>query len=321
MAPIRIAVIGVGKIARDEHLPSIGRDPRFALAALVSGSGAGVPGVPTFRDAAELYAAGPAIDAVAICTPPSARTELVRQAIDAGVDVLMEKPPTPTVGELRDLAAHAEARGRVLFTTWHSQYNAAVEALRDRLAGRKLRRLAITWHEDVRRWHPGQAWIWEAAGFGVFDPGINALSILTRVMPEPAFVRSARLLTPSNRAMPIAAEIAFTSRALAEGGALTASFDWRQAGEQTWEIAADLEGGSGHGTGDVTELRLTSGGTTLAVDGATVEDAPRHEYDRIYARFADLVTSRTSHVDPAPFELVADAFLVGRREDVEPFED
>ncbi len=313
MAPIRIAVIGVGKIARDEHLPSIGRDPRFELAALVSGSGATAPGVPTFRDAAELHAALPDLDAVAICTPPSARLGLVRRAIDAGVDVLMEKPPTPTVGELRDLAAHAEAAGRVLFTTWHSQYNAAVEALRERLAGQKLRRLAITWKEDVRRWHPNQDWIWESAGFGVFDPGINALSILTRILPEPAFVRAARLLTPSNRAMPIAAEIAFTSRALAEGGEMTAAFDWRQTGEQTWEIAADLADG--------TALRLTGGGTTLTVDGATVEDAPRHEYDRIYARFADLVASRRSHVDTAPFELVADAFLVGRREDVEPFAD
>ena len=244
MTPIRIAVIGVGKIARDEHLPSIGRDPRFELAAVVSSSGASVPGVPTFSDAAALYAAVPDLGAVAICTLPSVRTDLTRQALDAGVDVLMEKPPTPTVGELRDLAAHAEARGRVLFTTWHSQYNAAVEALRDRLAGRRIRRLAITWKEDVRRWHPGQAWIWEAAGFGVFDPGINALSILTRVMPEPAFVRSARLLTPSNRAMPIAADIAFTSRALAEGGEMTAAFDWRQAGEQVWEIAADLADGS-----------------------------------------------------------------------------
>lgn len=313
MAPIRIAVIGVGKIARDEHLPSIGRDPHFELAALVSGSGATAPGVPTFRDAAELHAALPDLDAVAICTPPSARPELVRRAIDAGVDVLMEKPPTPTVGELRDLAAHAEAAGRVLFTTWHSQYNAAVEALRGRLAGRTLKRLAITWKEDVRRWHPNQDWIWESAGFGVFDPGINALSILTRILPEPAFVRAARLLTPSNRAMPIAAEIAFTSRALAEGGEMIAAFDWRQTGDQTWEIAADLADG--------TALRLTGGGTTLMVDGATVEDAPRHEYDRIYARFADLVASRKSHVDTAPFELVADAFLVGRREDVEPFED
>ncbi len=313
MAPYRIAVIGIGKIARDEHLPSIARDPRFALAAVVSGSGATVEGVPTFRDAAALYAAQPELDAVAVCTPPGARTALVRQALAAGVHVLMEKPPTPTVGELRDLARAAEKAGRVIFTTWHSQYNAAVEAMRERLAGRRIARLAITWKEDVRRWHPGQAWIWEASGFGVFDPGINALSILTRIMPEPVFVSSARLLTPVNRAMPIAASIAFDSAALAPGGTLTAEFDWRQTGDQTWEIAADLADG--------TALRLTGGGTTLTVDGALIEDAPRHEYDRIYARFAGLLEARTSLVDMAPFELVADAFLVGRREEVEPFHD
>ena len=313
MAPYRIAVIGVGKIARDEHLPSIARDPRFTLAALVSGSGATAPGVPTFRDAADLYAGLPGLDAVAVCTPPTARTELVRQALDAGVNVLMEKPPTPTVGELRDLAARAGEAGRVIFTTWHSQYNAAVEALRARLAGRRLRGLAITWTEDVRRWHPGQDWIWEAAGFGVFDPGINALSILTRVMPAPVFVREARLLTPANRAMPIAARLAFASPALVEGGTLSAEFDWRHTGDQTWDIAVELDDG--------TALRLTGGGTRLDVDGETVEDAPRHEYDRIYARFAALLDAGTSHVDAAPFELVADAFLVGRREEVEPFLD
>ena len=313
MAPYRIAVIGVGKIARDEHLPSIARDPRFELVALVSGSGATEPGVPTFRAAADLYAAIPDLDAVAICTPPGARTVLVRQALDAGVHVLMEKPPTPTVGELRDLARHGERAGRIIFTTWHSQYNAAVEALRERLAGQSITRLAITWKEDVRRWHPNQAWIWETSGFGVFDPGINALSILTRIMPAPVFVDSAKLLTPSNRAMPIAAAIRFTSPALAEGGTMTAEFDWRQTGDQTWEIAVDLATGAA--------LRLTGGGTTLAVDGTVVEDAPRHEYDRIYARFAGLLEAGTSLVDLAPFELVADAFLVGRREEVEPFID
>ena len=311
MTPIRIAVIGVGKIARDEHLPSIAKLGRFALAGLVSGSGAKVPGVPSFRDDAALYAALPDLDAVAICTPPGPRTALARRALEAGVHVLMEKPPTPTVGELRDLARRAAAAGRTLFTTWHSQYNPAVEALRSRLAGRTIVRLAVTWHEDVRRWHPGQDWIWEPSGFGVFDPGINALSILTRVVPAPVFVRSARLLVPANRAMPIAADIAFSSPALAPAGAMTAAFDWRQTGEQVWEIAVALDDG--------TALRLTGGGTTLAVDGAVVEDAPRHEYDRIYARFADLVAAGTGHVDAAPFELVADAFMVGVREEVEAF--
>ncbi len=316
MAPFRIAVIGIGKIAQDEHLPSIARNPRFELVGLVSGSGVARPGVPTFRQSAELYAALPGLDAVAICTPPGARTALVREALDAGVNVMLEKPPTPTVGELRDLARQAVARDRIIFTTWHSQYNAAVEETRARLAGHTIRRLVITWKEDVRRWHPGQAWIWESAGFGVFDPGINALSILTRIMPAPVFVAAATLTTPANRAMPIAASLVFSSPALAgpaEDAGMTADFDWRQTGDQTWDFAIDLDDGSA--------LRLTGGGTTLTVDGKTVVEGSRNEYDRIYARFASLLDAGTSLVDMAPFELVADAFMVGRRIETEPFSD
>ena len=316
MAPFRIAVIGIGKIAQDEHLPSIARNARFDLAALVSGSGVTHSGVPTFRRSADLYAALPGLDAVAICTPPGPRTALVREALDAGVNVMLEKPPTPTVGELRDLAHHAVARDRIVFTTWHSQYNAAVEETRARIAGRALRRLAITWKEDVRRWHPGQDWIWEPAGFGVFDPGINALSILTRIMPAPVFVQDATLTTPANRAMPIAASLVFSSPALAgssDDARMTAEFDWRQTGDQSWDFAIDLDDGSA--------LRLTGGGTTLTVDGETVVEGSRNEYDRIYARFASLLDAKTSLVDTAPFELVADAFMVGRRTETEPFLD
>ena len=211
MAPYRIAIIGVGKIAQDQHLPVITGNPDFRLAAMVSGHGAQAPGVPTFRSATELFGAMRDLDAVAICTPPSVRYALAREALKAGVHVLLEKPPALTVTELTDLAAHAEVAGKVLFTTWHSQYNAAVDDLAGRLAGQRIAKLHITWKEDVRRWHPGQAWIWEVGGFGVFDPGINALSILTRIMPGPIFVKDAELTYPENRDMPIAARLVFAS--------------------------------------------------------------------------------------------------------------
>ena len=48
------------------------------------------------------------------------------------------------------------------------------------------------------RWHPGQEWIWQAGGFGVFDPGINALSIVTRILPR-AGLRQARRSRASRR--------------------------------------------------------------------------------------------------------------------------
>ncbi len=171
--------------------------------------------------------------------------------------------------------------------------------------------MAIAWKEDVRKWHPGQRWIWQAGGFGVFDPGINALSIMTRIMPEPLFVRRADLQFPSNLDAPIAADIEFAS-ATAETG-LTAAFDWRQTGPQTWDIRIETARGSA--------LDLSRGGSRLAIDGRPVVDEAPAEYQRIYERFDELLRAGESEVDEAPLRLVADAFLLGRRRAVEPFTD
>ncbi len=312
MAPYAIAIIGVGKIARDQHLPVIAKNPRFRLACVVSHSGGRVDGVPSFHTAGEAYAALPDLDAVAICTPPSLRHALAREALDAGKHVMLEKPPAPTMAQMHDLTAYAAERGRVVFATWHSQYNAAVDEAKRRLAGAKLRRLAIEWKEDVRRWHPGQEWIWDAGNFGVFDPGVNALSILTKIAPGAIFVESAELLFPANRDTPIAASLVFASPGAENSDArLTAEFDWRQEGEQSWNI--DIETAAGE------RLRLTHGGSKLFVDGALAREAPMAEYEGLYEHFAALLDAGRSAMDAAPFQLVADAFLVGALRTGEPF--
>src|SRR3546814_4182786 len=88
---------------------------------------------------------------------------------------MLEKPPGATLSEVHALEALARKQGRTLFATWHSREAAAVEPARALLATRKIRSVRVEWKEDVRHWHPGQAWIWEPGGLGVFDPGINAL--------------------------------------------------------------------------------------------------------------------------------------------------
>ena len=155
----------------------------------------------------------------------------------------------------------------------------------------------------MRRWHPGQDWIWDAGNFGVFDPGINALSILTKIAPAPMFVKAAKLFYPENRDSPIAASLTFSSPAAA--APLTAEFDWRQEGEQSWNIDIETEAGA--------RLRLTHGGSRLLVDGAAAVEAPMQEYEGIYAHFAELLRKGESEMDAGPFQLVGDAFLVGSR--------
>jgi len=308
MAKHRIGVIGLGKIAQDQHLPVIAASDDFSLVAVSSQRGLTAPGALAFTDAASLLRDTPDLDAVAICTPPQARHAIARAALLAGKHVMLEKPPTATLSELADLTALAAARGLVLMTTWHSQYNAAVDRARDLLAGETVTKLFVNWKEDVRKWHPGQAWIWQAGGFGVFDPGINALSIVTKIMPQPVFVAAAELLVPANAQSPIAATLRF-----AGPGDLSAEFDWRQTGGEVWEITVATQSGR--------TLVLSGGGSRLAVDGVEVVAETPHEYQGIYRHFAALLEAGRSHIDAKPFELVADAFLLGSRLVGEAFHD
>lgn len=307
MNTMKIAVAGIGKIARDQHLPSIARSSAFELAAAVSRHGT-VEGVDNFTDLDAFLKAREDVPAVALCVPPAPRYAMAVAAIRAGRHVLLEKPPGATVGEVEALAELARQNGVTLFATWHSRFAPAVEPARRWLAGKTIRHVEIVWKEDVRRWHPGQAWIWEAGGFGVFDPGINALSILTAIVP-PVFVTRATLEVPENRRMPIGVALSMESLA---GFAVEAVFDWRQEGPQTWEIRIDTDAGA---------LVLADGGSRMSVDGDERPGGLEAEYDGIYQHFAALVEKGESDVDVAPLKLVADAFLVGRQVDVAPFHE
>jgi D-galactose 1-dehydrogenase len=306
MRPIRIAIIGFGKIAADQHVPAIAGNPRFELAATASRSGHGPP--PNFTDWHELLEKVEGLEAVAITTPPSPRYEIARACVEQGLHVLLEKPPTDTLSEIEDLACLAAAHAVSLFTTWHAQHNAAVGGAAKLLAGKRIASMDIVWCEDVHKWHPGQQWVWEPSGFGVFDPGINAFSIASRIFPGSLFVRDALLSVPANAQTPIAAVIAFASPVA--GGPLKCTLDWRAGPAEEWTIALT--------TADGAEIRLEQGGSRLVVDGQERICEGPAEYPDIYAEFLDLIDQRRSLVDVAPLRLVADCLLVGRRQSVDP---
>lgn len=308
MDPIRIALVGVGKIARDQHLPAIAGNAAFSLAATVSPRDPGPGTVPHFRSVEALLDGGLAVDAVALCTPPQVRYDLAAAALARGMHVFLEKPPGATLAEVAALASQAGKVGATLFAGWHSRFAAGVAPARAWLAERRIERVSIVWREDVRVWHPGQAWIWEPGGLGVFDPGINALSIATHILPRPFFLREAVLSRPANRAAPIAAELHFRDSA---GAPIHMDLDWRQTGPQSWDIVVETDAGT---------LKLAHGGAVLTLPTGT-EHGEDMEYPGLYARFATLIRGGRSDVDIDPLRLVADAFLRGKREVVEAFHD
>jgi D-galactose 1-dehydrogenase len=302
---IKLGIVGIGKIARDQHLPVVARSQDFDLCAVASRN-AQVAGVPSFRRLSEMLDATPELAAVSLCTPPVGRADDARLALSRGLPVMLEKPPAATLAEAHELIALSEAKRAPLFFTWHSRHAASVPAARRWLSARTIRHVRIAWMEDIRVWHPGQDWILEPGGLGVFDPAINALSIVTDILPEPFSLKSGSLVFPENRQAPIAARLEFRTRS---GAVVEAELDFLHEGRQRWDIDVQTDGG---------ELRLTDGGAHLTVDGEPISVAatenPLHgEYEALYRRFAQLIRTGESEVDLAPLRHVADAFLLSRR--------
>ena len=297
-----ICLVGIGKIAVDQHVPSINASGDWELAATVSRAGT-VDGVPSYTDFDLMLDERGDIDTVSLCLPPVPRYDYAARAIAAGRHVMLEKPPGATLAEVYALEKMAAAAGVTLYTTWHSRMAEGVAPAKARLAEKEITGAHINWKEDVRRWHPGQEWVFDPGGMGVFDPGSNALSIMTEILPIPVHLREAELFFPANRQTPIAAHLTWT-----EG--VTGDFDWRQEGPQSWDMSVETTEG---------RLDLTDGGSRLVIDGEEVIAGPGAEYPALYARMADLVATGQSEVDVSPMLHVADAMTLGRRTEVGAF--
>jgi len=309
MSKKRIAIMGYGKIAKDQHVPAIAKTEGAELVAIISSRSEAPKSIPVFASLEKLAESDILVDAIAFCTPPKGRANLAREAMSRGWHVLLEKPPGATVMEVEHLANYSATTGLTLFATWHAQYNEAVGRAAAFLADQEIASFAITWRENVRKWHPGQTWIWEAGGFGVFDPGINALSIATKILPVNFHVEEASLFVAENHQAPIAADIKF-SGGFAEA---SAHFDFRITGDEIWTISVKTK---------TNMLSLEQGGCVLKIDDQIVlEQHANEEYQMIYAKFLALMNAGQSDVDLAPLKLTADALMIGARHMVAPFVD
>src|ERR1700761_1342824 len=135
-APIGTVVVGYGYWG-----PNIVRNvierPEFELVALCERDESRVaefekrtPGVPCIRDY-QTALSDPAVEAVAIATPPHTHYPLVRRALEAGKQVLVEKPLARTAGEAAELVALSEEVNRVLMPGHTFLYSPSVNKVKD----------------------------------------------------------------------------------------------------------------------------------------------------------------------------------------------
>ncbi|MGD2166940.1 MAG: Gfo/Idh/MocA family oxidoreductase [Gammaproteobacteria bacterium] len=305
---ITVGIVGLGRIARDQHIPAIARSPDFRLLATAD-PGRARASVAHYDDIELLLAGDEAPAAIAICTPPQVRYDIASLALAHGTHVLLEKPPCVTAGEVEKLRDQAVHYGRTLFCAWHSRFAPAVSPAREWLSTRTLRSLRIEWCEDVRDWHPNQTWIWEDGGFGAFDPGINALSIVTEILARRIVLQESTLMIPRNCTAPAVAELRFTDAAAAN---IQARFDFLQLGPPTWTIEAETDEGE--------RLVLSRGGSRLTIEGIDMPLGPNEEYPSLYAHFRQLIAAGAVDADAYPLEIVSEALAGGRRIETAPLD-
>lgn len=127
----RIAVIGAGAFGKN-HLRILAASQDAELVAVVDADPAAAqnasdqfkcPAMASYRDLAGLC------DAAIIATPTSSHEEIARFLMNAGIDVLIEKPIAPTVEAAEALTGIASATGRILQVGHLERFNPAVRAL------------------------------------------------------------------------------------------------------------------------------------------------------------------------------------------------
>ena len=140
---IEVGLIGFGLGGRCFHAPVIRAVPGLHLTAILQRSGDSAaqlyPDVKIVRDIDELLAID-AIRLIAISTPNQTHYPLAKRCLEAGRDVVVDKPFTTTVAEAVELLTLAKKLGRVLTVYHNRRFDADFQALRGIAATRELGR-------------------------------------------------------------------------------------------------------------------------------------------------------------------------------------
>jgi predicted dehydrogenase len=184
---IRTAVIGFGTSGRIFHAPFLAANPAYSLDAIVtrdpSRSAAAATRHPRARIMAtpdELWADAAEFDLVVIGSPSGTHAAFADAALEAGLDVVVDKPFATTADEARALIAEAQLLGRRLTVFQNRRWDGDFRTLQDLVSAGEL--------GEVRRfesrfewWQPEPAASWKTeataaeAGGILYDLGTHLI--------------------------------------------------------------------------------------------------------------------------------------------------
>ena len=149
--PVRIGVIGCGRIAQVAHLPAIVKTESVTLIAVSDPSpllSTGVGrryGVDSYTDTGKLLARED-LDAVLVAVPDRFHREVAIAALDRGLPVLVEKPAAATASEAQELVDAAARAGRVVQVGAMRRHDPGMRFARDAVGGIGDVLTAVFWY-------------------------------------------------------------------------------------------------------------------------------------------------------------------------------
>ena len=168
MRDIGVGLIGYGLGGRAFHAPYVGATPGMTLRAVVSRDAAkvraGLAGMRVVPDVDALLAE-PGIDLVIVSSPDALHAGHALAAIAAGKHVLVDKPFATTLADARQVAAAAEAGGRLLTVFQNRRWDADFLTLKRLIAEGVLGEI-VQLESHFDRWRPIPAALWKEARDG-----------------------------------------------------------------------------------------------------------------------------------------------------------
>ncbi|MGG5173114.1 Gfo/Idh/MocA family oxidoreductase [Pseudarthrobacter sp. J1738] len=199
---IRTAVIGFGLSGSVFHAPLIAANPDFSLDIIATSdvqraadARRRYPGTVVVRGAAEVLEKADELDLVVLGTPPATHYPLAKAALEAGLDVVVDKPFVVTSAQGEELVALAQRLGRKLTVYQNRRWDNGFLTVKGLLERGELGTVT-RFESGMERWQPEITKSWKAAatvadGGGVFyDLGTHLLDIAVQLFGPAAVVHA-----------------------------------------------------------------------------------------------------------------------------------
>jgi predicted dehydrogenase len=285
-----IGIVGAGSIARGGHIPGYLSIPDrcrvVAIADIEIGRAKKLAAefdIPYVFNSHEKLLEVDEVDAVSVCTPPSAHAPATIEALKSGRHVMTEKPMAVDLTAARDMVAAAHTAGRVLAVDFQTRFIAQAQAMKQFIDSGELGNIYFARASYVRQrgipargaFHSKE----KSGGGALMDIGVHVLDACLWLMGFPTAVSASgsvfrELVTQENvfnpmgqwdRATSDVEESAVGLIKFASGAAMTLECAWALNVAST-KFGIDLAGNSGGGQVQFEEAKHGDPGTSpLAV--------------------------------------------------------